>query len=126
MTLRVFDYVFVAGALAVAAITGVAAYKYDRAVKRAEAAEARADQFDLAARAWEADSLQAQLDLAACQQQFADAKTSFDSMLAEAVAGRAQAKAQLNTWRSKWDARSMECRDVVMLLDTHCSSAEGY
>lgn len=126
MSLSLFESLVIAGVLAATVVTGVVVYKYDRAITRAEDAEARAEQFELASRAWELESLQSQLDLATCQQQFADAKASFDQMLVEATAGRERARAQLAAWRAKWDARSMECRDVVMLLDTHCSSAEGY
>lgn len=75
---------------------------------------------------WQIDGLQARRDLATCQQQWSDAKISFELQLTEATTARVQAERNAASWKRRWDARSNDCDAALETLNTACPMLENY
>jgi hypothetical protein len=118
--------------LVATAVIAAAAYVWHlkagvkRAEARAEASEARAGQHAMAASQWEANGLQARVDLAECQAQWEQTRASAVEMIEEATRKRIQAEKRESLARDRWNNRPVGCRAALEALDSACPDLRGY
>lgn len=89
------------------------------------AAQARAELHRQAAGAWEAQTLQARLDLHACQQQWADAQAAARDLIDAQARADAERARELLDWQRRWDGRSASCGDALAAMRDACADEVG-
>lgn len=118
--------VAIAAALLVALVLAVLALRYVGGLS-GDLAQARADA-DAAIAAnlqWQADAALARVDLLACQADWRDTQARSADAIAAAVAGRAQAAADLARWQRQWNARTPTCAESLAAMEAACAASIG-
>lgn len=94
------------------------------AVARAVADHERAAaEYRQAATAWEAQALQAQVDLAECTAQWARAQAAADVMRQAAIEAEARHRNDLEAWRSR--PRELACTTALVVMRDACAETVG-